>query len=338
MGPIYVDWAVTSSCDLRCRHCVGMGEEELDHEEAIEVTREIIEISPRWVILEGGEPLLRKDLVEIGNMLKEDDIDVFVITNGNSFSPEKLRELASFSPKILFSVDGANSKLYEDTKLGADFETAKKWARECSAEGIFHGITTVLSKRNLSQAEELIELTEGLGGKCIVFIPLKPFGTDEESREYYDRYALSPEDHEWAIRKIFSYESDLDVFYDEPFVWNVLSELGLSLDSDNSGITIPDVEGCAAEYSMYIWTNGEVRPCMFCPEQLSFGNATEDPLMDIWKRMKQSPILTGWADQVEREAPCGDCSQFEPCHGCLARTARLTNNTKEADLCCPLFE
>jgi MoaA/NifB/PqqE/SkfB family radical SAM enzyme len=61
-GPIYVDWVITSKCNLHCRHCVGMEQGELNHDELIKIANEIIRLSPQWVILEGGEPLMRTDL------------------------------------------------------------------------------------------------------------------------------------------------------------------------------------------------------------------------------------------------------------------------------------
>ena len=95
-GPIYVDWAITSICNLNCQHCVGMEEGELTNDEAIRIANDIIGLSPRWVILEGGEPLLRRDLPQIGKMFREEEIDVFVITNGNAFNEDRLLQLASF--------------------------------------------------------------------------------------------------------------------------------------------------------------------------------------------------------------------------------------------------
>ncbi|KXA96678.1 hypothetical protein AKJ37_04680 [candidate division MSBL1 archaeon SCGC-AAA259I09] len=61
-GPTYVDWAITSACNLNCRHCVGMNKDELNHREAARAAENIVGLSPRWVILEGGEPVLRDDL------------------------------------------------------------------------------------------------------------------------------------------------------------------------------------------------------------------------------------------------------------------------------------
>ena len=335
-GPIYIDWAITNVCNLNCRHCVGMEKDELTNDEAIKIAKDIIGLSPKWVILEGGEPLLRNDLNQIGRMFNEAGIEVLVITNGNAFTQDRLQELASFSPKVLFSIDGADAAIYESTKIGAKFDIAKEWATQCAALGIFHGVTTVLSKLNLGQVKELIQLTESLGGKRIIFLPLKPFGRDDISSRYYQQCALTPEEQEEAIREIYRYGSNLDIFYDEPFLWNLSAKHGFPLSNTDSGITIPDVKGCAAAYSLYIQTSSSVRPCMFSPEELTFGNATEEPLEDIWQRMQQSEVLTGWADQGARKGACRQCPQFESCRGCLARTIILQRDALETDTSCPL--
>lgn len=332
--PVYVDWAITNACNLNCHHCTGMSEEELTENEAKELANEIKGLSPEWVILEGGEPLLRDDIREIGAILNR-ETEVFVITNGNAFTRDKMEKLKLFSAKVIFSIDGASADVYESTKKGADFETVLEWAERCSEEGIFFGITTVLSKANLSQIEELIDLTEQLGGSSITFLPLKPFEGGETPSDYYREHSLSPEDHKLAVRSIYGCETDLSVFYDEPFLWNLLSDYGFSPDSDDSGITIPEVEGCAAGHSIYIQADGDVRPCMFSPEGMSFGNVEEESLEDIWRWMRRSEELKKWEDQTKREGPCADCSQFESCRGCLARTFMLRGDLAESDPGCP---
>ena len=189
--------------------------------------------------------------------------------------------------------------------------------------------------RNLGQVRELIQLTESLGGKRIIFLPLKPFGEDEVSSRYYQQYALTPKEQEAVVKEIYGYGSNLDIFYDEPFLWNLSAKYGFSLSNADSDITIPEVKGCAASYSMYIQTGGSVRPCMFSPEELTFGNAAQEPLEDIWLRMRQSEVLTKWADRSVRKGACGKCPQFESCRGCLARTTRLLGDGLETDPCCP---
>lgn len=138
------------------------------------------------------------------------------------------------------------------------------------------------------------------------------------------------------MRRIYSVETDLDIFYDEPFLWNLASRHGFSVNAGSDGITIPDLKGCAASHSLYVQTDGEVRPCMFCPEELSFGNVAEEPLRKIWRRMGQSETISNWAEQSKRKGTCGECQQFESCRGCLARTTRLLKDTSETDPSCPI--
>ena len=334
-GPVYVDWVITNRCNLHCHHCVGMEAGELAHEEAIKVADDVIKLAPQWVILEGGEPLMRPDMFELGRKFHAAGIDTYPITNGNAFTEEKLEELVTFSPKMLFSIDGATADVYEYTKAGAKFDVATEWMKKCAERGMFHGITVVLSKLNLHQIEDLIRMTEDLGGKRIIFLPLKPFGDDGISTGYYEKNSLSPADQEEAVKTIYGYSTTLDFFYDEPFLWNLAAKYGLSLNTSDSGITIPEVQGCASAWSMYIQSNGDVRPCMFAPEQLTFGNAAREPLEEVWLRMKNSDTLTRWANQADRKGACGRCDHFNTCRGCLARTTRLTGDPLQSDPCCP---
>jgi len=313
-----------------------MEEGELTHDEAIGVAKNIISLSPKWVILEGGEPLLRKDLPQIGGMLHQAGIDIFVITNGNAFTEKRLQELASFSPRVLFSVDGADTETYEYVKRGAKFEIAINWAKRCADLGVFHGITTVLTRLTTGQTKDFIRLTEKLGGKSLIFLPLKPFGNDAVSRSYYEQYALTPKEQEESVRDIYGFPSSVDIFYDEPFLWNLSAKYGFQPGSSGNGITIPEVEGCAVSCSLYIQTDGSVRPCMFCPSDLTFGNAAKEHLADIWQRMRLSPLLASWADQKSRKGTCAKCRGFESCRGCLARATILLRDSLASDPCCPL--
>ncbi len=334
-GPIYIDWVITSKCNLNCKHCVGMEEGELTHDETMKITNDIIKLAPQWVILEGGEPLMRPDIYDIGSMIHKAGVDIYVITNGHAFTDTALEKLATFSPKILFSVDGATTDVYEYTKTGAKFDTVKEWMKQCAERGIFHGITVVLSKANVDQIEDFIHLTEELGGKRIIFMPLKPFSENGTSVEYYEKNALTPEEQEDTILRMYRYETSLDMFYDEPFLWNLAAKHGISLNTSDSGITIPEVQGCAAAYSLYIQSNGDVRPCMFASEQLTFGNAAREPLDVVWNRMQNSDIITKWVSKEQRTGACGECDRFDTCRGCLARTTRLTGDPLKSDPCCP---
>jgi radical SAM protein with 4Fe4S-binding SPASM domain len=336
--PLYIDWCLTNSCNLNCEHCVGMEIGQMNTEQIMRVAEEVAALKPKWVILEGGEPLLSEEIYGVGGYLRDRGIDSYIITAGNAFTEEKLARLTKFSPKMLFSIDGTDAATYEEIKRGASFDTALQWAARCADVGIFCGVMVVLSKKNVGQLREFIRLTERLGGERIFFLPLKPFNGDDWSKEYYRENALTAEEQGAAIREAYATDTKLEIFYDEPYLWSMADKHGFQISQGDSGVTIPELTGCAASHSLYIQTDGDVRPCMFCPPELSFGNAAEEPLADIWERMQRSDILCGWSDRQRRHGACSTCHLFESCRGCLSRTFILTGDSTASDPCCPLSD
>jgi MoaA/NifB/PqqE/SkfB family radical SAM enzyme len=83
--PLAVGYEVTLSCNLNCRHCdlggVIKGEKQMKPEEYGTLTRRL---SPVVALFSGGEPLLRKDIVDIVRAVKQSDATPYLIlvTNG----------------------------------------------------------------------------------------------------------------------------------------------------------------------------------------------------------------------------------------------------------------
>ena len=66
-----VAWEITRSCNLYCAHCrasadCGPWEDELSLEECYRVVDEILAVGNPIIILTGGEPLAREDVLTIG--------------------------------------------------------------------------------------------------------------------------------------------------------------------------------------------------------------------------------------------------------------------------------
>ena len=64
-----------------------MAGEELSTERAKKLIAEIAELKPGWIIVEGGEPLLREDLFELLALMQQNQPEVHLITNGILFTP-----------------------------------------------------------------------------------------------------------------------------------------------------------------------------------------------------------------------------------------------------------
>jgi len=60
---------------------------ELSTERARRLIAEIAELKPGWLIIEGGEPLLREDIFELLALMQQKQLEVHLITNGMVLVP-----------------------------------------------------------------------------------------------------------------------------------------------------------------------------------------------------------------------------------------------------------
>lgn len=125
-GGNFQDWLevmLTDKCNGRCSWCVeknGMKPEK--HVDWIELCNTIIESGKKNVILLGGEPTLYKDIQLIINYLSDNDINVYITTNGSMLTKE-------YVEKNLVGVKGVNISIH-DYALSQDF----KWTLSANEE------------------------------------------------------------------------------------------------------------------------------------------------------------------------------------------------------------
>ncbi|MEW6686102.1 MAG: radical SAM protein [Candidatus Edwardsbacteria bacterium] len=339
-SPYFVDWAITKECNLHCIHCTGMMDSELNTDEALRVVDEIAELKPGWVNVEGGEALLRKDIFTILSKMKQKKLETYLITNAQLMDEEKVKKLKELGIKILISVDGADSITYEEIKRGASWEKVLKNAKLASKADILHGITVVLSKRNCHQIKEFISLAEVLKAKVLIFIGLQPFIPAETFYEL----TLTNIDYQSTIQQVTNLmkETKLKIFFDEPFFWPMAKKLSggtnplLVKEEIESGIVVNEVKGCILGDYIYIQTNGDVRPCMFAPKELTFGNVQSEPLIKLWDKMQRHPLLSHLKRQELRKGKCKECECFNECGGCPIRVFGYTREWFESDPACPV--
>jgi len=141
---------VTNKCNIRCKHCYFFAYEqdkELKPDEWLTKLEELKKDgfpfrSATWV---GGEPLLRKDLIEIGRKYFMFNI---VVTNGTFGIPNW--------PDVMFhiSVDGTQS--YHDDIRGKDVYAKIQKSIAEAPDGMNISLACCLNNRNLHCMEDLL--------------------------------------------------------------------------------------------------------------------------------------------------------------------------------------
>jgi radical SAM protein with 4Fe4S-binding SPASM domain len=331
-NPYMIDWAITNRCNLDCLHCRGMAKEELDSRTILRVAREIPSLKPRWVILEGGEPLLCRELFEIIKIIHMSNIKIYLISNGMLFNEDLIKKFAEFDVNLMISIDGADKESYEKIRIGASFEKLKRIVAIANEYKILDSCPVTIGKHNYHQIDKLFKFADEIGYKKIVFLGLKPC-------KDYKKYVLNGKDYERFFSSVIKNRKkyQMDVYIDEPFFKPFLKEhhIDYSLNSEN-GIIVPDTSHCVFGGYMFIETNGDIKPCTFAP--IAIGNINEKPLNDVWKSMQNSELIKKIKDLSTREKPCKECKYLHDCGGCRSRTINLTGNWAASDPSCPLKE
>ncbi|MFC2044914.1 radical SAM/SPASM domain-containing protein [Chloroflexota bacterium] len=330
-SPRLIDWAITTKCNLSCRHCRGMVGDELSTERARKLITEIAELKPCWVIVEGGEPLLREDLFQLLDLMRQKGLEVHLITNGMLLNPGVLAALKRLGVKVMISIDGAIPQTYEAIRSGASFETVMEKARNCAREGILEAINFTILKSNYTEIPAIFELATSIGVKSLTFIGFKPcHGYHEE--------LLLPEEYEEAVRLTCrgSQETGCDFFFDEPFFWAIVKERGFSvkMPATGAGIVAASTTACIFGEYLFIDTNGDVKPCSYASTVV--GNVNEKPLGEVWREVLDSPFFQVIREPESRTGYCRDCHYLTDCKGCRSRTFMLTEDWFASDSCCPL--
>jgi radical SAM protein with 4Fe4S-binding SPASM domain len=308
-----------------------MASGEISTERATALVEEIATLKPNWIIIEGGEPLLRTDLFDLLNIMKQKQLDTYLISNGMLLTPEIITTLASLSVKLNLSIDGACASSYEAIRCGAVFTKVLSNARNCVTAGILKAINFTVMKANYTEIPGIFEIAQSFGVNQINLIGFKPRYTINDD-------FLSPSEYLEAINLACNaaQKTGVGFFFDEPFFHTVVRNRGLSIKMPpkDSGIVSSSTTACLFGEYIFIETNGNVKPCSFT--SMTVGNIDNSRLDVIWHDMLDSPILQRIKEPKNRTGQCGTCSYVADCKGCRSRTFMITGDWFASDPCCPL--
>jgi radical SAM protein with 4Fe4S-binding SPASM domain len=345
--PIFVDWAITTKCHLNCTHCRYRGgkknttetrrHRELNKKQALVLAKEINKLEPQWILIEGGEPFLRKDIFDIIKTLKpctdntniqnskfkiQNSPIIYIISSGIGFSKELAKHCKDLGAKLMISLDSAIKSTYEKIRVGAELDSAVKAVKIAQKFKILDSINFTLQELNASVKEikAIGKLANALDVKSINFLGLKPNAACATNTRLMANFD-----------KLFSEITNLgdkykiNVKVDEPFYkpWHAKSKIKYQKSKiRNQGPIVADEKsGCIFGEYLFIEPDGTTKPCSFSP--LSF----EEIGFDVIKKIQ---------NKRNRQGKCGQCKYQIECGGCRVRTYTLTGDWLASDPYCPL--
>jgi MoaA/NifB/PqqE/SkfB family radical SAM enzyme len=161
--PFEVDFEILSSCNLRCKYCYAQpfsGETPTEKELEFLFSKTRKEADPFKVTIEGGEPFLRSDILEILSMAKGYFGNVGVVTNGtllHKLSRSDLHELKRFtdgSPLVQVSLDSSDTCVNDlDRGFGTEVLRGLDTIDGC---GITFSVGIVMTNVNMSSIVDTV--------------------------------------------------------------------------------------------------------------------------------------------------------------------------------------
>ncbi len=276
--PVLATFQVNLRCNSACGYCdlpLNVGRYEMTWEEIRDVFSRLYRDGVRFVLVQGGEPLLRRDLPEILEDLSAIGLHLTLITNGTKITPQLVERLARLPVSISVSLDTLDRERYRQIR-GAD-------QLPLVLEGIAllkdfphpKFLTCIVSEVNRAEAPAVVRFAREQGFLPVMGAYHWSVGTYGRPDELlmYDRA---------SVAAVFSGLLDDELIppgYLRKFVEDNVSWLrGQKLEPCDAG-----------RYSIAIDASGNVSPCLAFP---SVGNLLESPLSEILGRFDREAIKT----------------------------------------------
>jgi MoaA/NifB/PqqE/SkfB family radical SAM enzyme len=171
--PIDGSFELTFRCNLRCAHCYcslpansqDALSKELGTEEIFKIFDQIAEAGCLWLLLTGGEPLVRKDFLEIYTYAKKKGFLISLFTNGTLITQEIADFLAEWPPnKVEITLYGITEETYEKiTRVPGSFKRCKRGIDLLLERKIPLRLKTIAMTLNHDEFFKIKEYAEGLG-------------------------------------------------------------------------------------------------------------------------------------------------------------------------------
>ena len=169
--PLFCGHKVTYNCNLRCKMCPfwkrPSQDSSLEQEKAI--LKQVYDSGACGIAFEGGEPLLRNDLVEILAFSRSLPLHTSLITNGTLLE-SRIDEIASYINGVVYvSLDGLEKTHDVIRGVGGSFRKAVRGI-SAAKEKVAVTINTTIMAENIDEIESMVRLAKELGTKISIAV------------------------------------------------------------------------------------------------------------------------------------------------------------------------
>ena len=313
--PIAGTFELTARCNFNCPMCyvhqsaeaVEASGKELTAQQWLDIARQAKERGMIFVLLTGGEPLVRKDFFEIYRGMKEMGLLISINSNGSMLQGAVLEEFLKDPPfRFNISLYGGNNETYRNMCGIPAYDRVKENIRALRAAGVQVSLNLSITPYNCADLKQIyadaVELDVNVRASSYMYPPVRING-----EQYGCNDRLSADE---AAR--YSVEWDLLRFTEEEFAIRA-ENTGKLINTERDGCPVEEGEGvaCRAGRSSFWMTwDGKMLPCgmmtkpVVYPLEIGFGAA--------WDTLRRETAA------IRTPAACTNCDHKELCGVCAA--------------------
>ena len=298
-------WECTLRCNVHCRHCGSdckrvAGVPDMPGQDFLRVLDSVERrCNPHkvFVIITGGEPLVRDDLEEICSEIYRRGFPWGLVTNGLYFTPERFESLRKAGMRsVALSLDGleANHNWLRGHKDSFRM-TSQAIDLLAKSDILFDCVTCV----NYSDLPAIRDFLIAKGVKYWRIYTIFPMGRAKDDPDM----RLSDQE----FRGVFE------------FIWQTRREGHIHANYGCEGFLGP-YEGEVRDYYFHcragvnvasVLVDGSISGCTSIRSNFHQGNIYKDNLWDVWQNRFEKYRDRGWA----KKGQCADCDLWKYCEG-----------------------
>lgn len=317
-SPRKVDIEITPRCNLRCKYCCHFASEgdvsrELGYEEWNSFFEECGNMGVMNIHLSGGEPFIRKDILQILQSIIDNKMRFGCNTNGNYITEDVANFIANSKRcnGMQVSLDGHCADVHDALRGKGSFDKAVSAIRLMHSKGIRVSIRVTIHKNNVHHLDEIADfIFNDLG--------LPSFGTNSVEhlglmQENHEGIELNVDEYSLAMQTLM----DLNEKYDNRIhatagpladarMWQRMVDAVEDMADPFSGCGTLNSCGCVGN-SVSVRADGYYVPCNQIDGEV-IGRINSDSLVDVWQKS------TGLNKFRERSTI--SLESFDKCQGC----------------------
>lgn len=309
---------ITHRCNLRCPHCYLQGaiqQKEMSFRQVQKMLDDLANNGVLFLIITGGEPLLRRDFSKIITYAREKGFIMGLFTNGTLLSKEIVSKISKLKFNFIrISLYGDNPEISDEfTKVEGAFRSTLKGIKYCRDQGINIIVQIVITKHNFHRLSQMVNLCNDLGIPYRIsgFITPTYSGNNAPIHLRLDRDSLktlfkfqirNQKNNQINVSPSFINEKD---FYDK---------LGICSAGIRTFVVLP---------------NGDIYPCFKL--RIKAGNIRKQNFGIIWQKSKVLNWLRGLKSSMLQD--CRKCELKDFCKAkCPGLALMETGNIFKASL------